>query len=96
MLSGRKAEGDRGCGERRLPPPWPLLAPQTVALMLHRDHATYCAAGAPPLAAFPAELRPRIWAQLMQLECAQTIPVPMASRQSDTWRRADAMVARVF
>ena len=85
-----------GEGGPALPPPWPPLAPQTVALMLHRDHATYCGAGAPPLAAFPAELRPRIWAQLMQLECAQAIPVPMASRQTDTWRRADAMVARVF
>jgi hypothetical protein len=90
------AEGVSGCGKRRLPPPWPPLAPQTVALMLHRDHATYCGAGAPPLAAFPAELRPRIWAQLMQLECAQTVPMPMPSRQSDIWKRADAMVAKVF
>ena len=80
--------------KRLLPPPWPPLAPQTVAMLLHRDHATY--EGAPPLAAFPAELRPRIWAQLMQLECAQTVPVPMPARQSDIWQRADALVARVF
>ena len=85
---------DMSHGKRLLPPPWPPLAPQTVTMLLHRDHATYD--GSPPLAAFPAELRPRIWAQLMQLECAQTVPVPMAARQSDIWQRADAMVARVF
>jgi hypothetical protein len=80
----------------RWPPPWPPLAPQTIALMLHRGHAEYSGAGAPPLAAFPAELRPRIWAQLLELETAQSVPVPAARRGGDAWRRADAMVARVF
>ena len=72
------------------------LAPQTVALMLHAENARYAGAGAPALAAFPAELRPRIWAQLLQLESAQAVPVPTARRGGDAWERAEAMVARKF
>lgn len=79
-----------------VPPPWPPLAPQTIALMLHQGYSKYSGAGAPPLASFPAELRPRIWAQLLELETAQSVLIPAARRGGEAWRSADAMVARVF
>ena len=59
------------------------LAPKTLALLLHAEHARHPSCGTAPLPAFPAELRPRIWSQLLELHGVRALPPPRAARGTE-------------
>ena len=72
------------------------LAPKTLALLLHAEHARHPSCGTAPLPAFPAELRPRIWSQLLELHGVRALPPPRAARGTEQLEKAEEMVARAF